>query len=298
MTKQIGVGDALVEAGELTVRRLGRASSWRHEHGGTIERALLTTGAVSEEVLTTALSRAYGLPGVTRETLAAADPDVVAALSSKERRRFRALPFRHEGKILHVAVSDPRNAVLGRFLAEVSGFSVTLFVTPDAVLEDYLGWFDKGCPPPPPPPIGPPPFRATAGAAEQVAPPKSVEKLARILIGEALRFGATEMTLGADSRGSFVRTFHSDRPALTQRLSEALQVPLVRWFEGRCRREGGFLVEFSHAGEPPQRRRVDLLGSTGEEARLRFAPVETDPPVCVHPARPGDVFCPRCGARL
>ncbi len=298
MTKPIGVGDALVEAGELTVRRLGRASTWRREHGGTIERALLTTGAVTEEVLTTALSRAYGLPGVTREELAAADPDVVAALSSKERRRFRVLPFRHEGKILHVAVSDPRNVVLGRFLSEVTGFSVSLFVLPDPVLEDYLEWFDKGCPLPPPPTIGPVPSRAAGGAPERTAPPESIEKLARILIGEALRFGATEMTLGADSRGSFVRTFHSDRAALTQRLSEALQVPLVRWFEDRCRREGGFVVEFSHAGEPPLRRRVDLLGSTGEEARLRFVPVETPPAGCTHPSRPGDVFCSRCGARL
>jgi hypothetical protein len=298
VTKPIGVGDALVEAGELTVRRLGRASTWRREHGGTIERALLTTGAISEDVLTTALSRAYGLPGVTREELAAADPDVVAALSSKERRRFRVLPFRHEGKLLHVAVSDPRNVVLGRFLAEVSGFSVALFVVPDAILEDYLDWFDKGCPTPPPPTIGPVPSRSAGGATERMAPPESIEKLARILIGEALRFGATEMTLGADSRGSFVRTFHSDRPALTQRLSEVLQVPLVQWFEDRCRRQGGFLVEFSGAGEQPQRRRVDLLGSTGEEARLRFVSAETPPVGCTHPARPGDVFCPRCGARL
>ena len=298
MTKPIGVGDALVEAGELTVRRLGRASTWRHEHGGTIERALLTTGAVSEEVLTTALSRAYGLPGVTREELAVADPDVVEALSSKERRRFRALPFRHEGKVLHVAVSDPRNVVLGRFLSEVTGFSVTLFVLPDPVLEDYLEWFDKGCPPPPPPTIGPVPSRAPLPDAERTVPPESIEKLARILIGEALRFGATEMTIGADSRGSFVRTFHSDHAALTQRLSEALQVPLVHWFEDRCRREGGFVVEFSHAGEPPQRRRVDLLGSTGEEARFRLVSVEKPPVGCTHPARPGDVFCSRCGARL
>lgn len=191
MTRPIGVGDALVEAGQLTASRLGRASTWRREHGGTIERALLTTGAVSEEVLTAALSRAYGLPGVRRGELAEADPDVVAALSPKERRRFRALPFRHEGKRLHVAVSDLRNVVLGRFLAEVTGFSVTLFVAPDPVLEDYLDWFDKGCPPPPPPPIGP-----------------------------------------------------------------------------------------------------------AEEARFRVVPLEAPPPGCAHPARPGDVFCSRCGARL
>lgn len=298
MTKPIGVGDALVEAGELTVRRLGRASTWRREHGGTIERALLTTGAVSEEVLTAALSRAYALPGVTREDLAAADRDVVAALSSKERRRLRAFPFRHEGKILHVAVSDPRHIFLGRSLTEATGFSVVLYVVPEPVLEDYLDWYDKECPPPPPPTIGPGPSHAPGGAPERTAPPDSIEKLSRILIGEALRFGATEMTLGADAHGSFVRTFHADRPALTQRLSQALLAPLVQWFEERCGRETDFILEFSHPGEPPQRYRVDLLGSSGEEAQLRFVSLGAPPAGCTHPVLPGDTFCPRCGARL
>ena len=126
MTVRHGVGDALVEAGELTVRRLGRASTWRREHGGTIERALLSTGAVSEEVLTSALSREYGLPGALRDELAAADPDLVDSLAAKERRRLRALPFRHEGKVLHVAVTDPRNPVLSRVLEADSGFTIAL----------------------------------------------------------------------------------------------------------------------------------------------------------------------------
>jgi hypothetical protein len=307
-SKHLGVGDALVEAGELTVRRLGRASTWRREHGGTIERALLTTGAVSEEVLASALSRTYDLPAVTREELAGADPDVVSALAAKERRRLRALPFRHEGKILHIAVSDPRNVVLAKLLGEATGFSVRLFVTPDPVLEDLLDWFEKGATPPPPPRLGPAPAKAAAADARAGLPmsPDSVDKLGRALVAEALRFSATELTLGTDSRGAYVRTFDADHPALTRRLSGALLGPLIQWFESRCRREGGFVVEFAVTGQPSQRRRVDLLASSPEEARLRLVPVETAPPKeerltrsdCPHPARPGDRFCPRCGAAL
>ena len=277
MTKPLGVGDALVESGDLTVRRLGRASNWRREHGGTIERALLTIGAVSEEVLSSALSRTYDLPAATRDELTVADPDVVAALPRKERRRLRALPFRHEGKLLDVAVSDPRNTLLARMLGEATGFTVKLFVTPEPVLEDLLDWFEKGAPPPPPPRLGPAvETRAPGGAGDETAvSPDAVEKLGRAVVAEALRFAASELTLGIDARGGFVRTFHADHPALTQRLSGALTGPLIQWFESRCRREGGFVVEFVALGEPPQRRRVDLLASSREEGRLRFVPLET-----------------------
>jgi hypothetical protein len=303
-TKPLGLGDALVEAGELTVRRLGRASSWRREHGGTIERAVLTTGAVSEEVLGSALARTYGLPAAGREELAAADPDVVAALDGKERRRLRVLPFRHEGKILHVAVSDPRNAVLAKALGEQTGFSVKLFVAPDPVLEDLLDWFEKGAPPPPPPRIGPPPGTKAADSAQAAAPPDSVDRLGRALVAEALRFSATEVTVGSDSRGAYVRTFYGDRPALTRRLSGALLGPLVHWFERLCRRPGGFIVEFLIDGAPSQRRRVEILASNPKEARLRLVPIgagrgeRPSPASCSHPAPPGERFCPLCGSEL
>jgi hypothetical protein len=276
MTKPLGVGDALVESGDLTVRRLGRASKWRSQHGGTIERALLTIGAVSEEVLSSALSRTYDLPAASRDELIAADPDLVAALSVRERKRLRALPFRHEGKLLDVAVSDPRNVLLARLLGEATGFSVKLFVAPDPVLEDLLDWFEKGASPPPPPRLGPAAETRAPGdaGADPMVSPDAVEKLGRAVVAEALRFAASEMTLGVDARGGFVRTFHSNHPALTQRLSGALPGPLIRWFESRCRREGGFIVEFVTPGEPSQRRRVDLLASSPEEARLRFVPLE------------------------
>ncbi len=307
MTKPHGVGDALVEAGELTVRRLGRASTWQREHGGTIERALLTTGAVTEEVLAAALTRTYSLPAVSRGELAAADRVLVDSLPARERRKLRALPFRHEGNTLHVAVSDPRNAVLGRLLGEATGFGIQLFVAPDPVLEDFLEWFEKGALPPAPPRIGPEQERRS-DVYSAVTPrvlPDSIDKLGRALIAEALRFGATEVTVGTDARGAFVRTFDASHPALTRRLSGALLGPLIAWFEGRCRKDGGFFVEYARTDGPPERRRVELLGSSTQDVRLRLVPVAALPPkeevedlTCAHVIRPGDIFCSRCGAVL
>ncbi len=168
MPVNLGVGDVLAESGDLTVRRLSRASTWQKTHGGTIERALLSTGAVSEEILTSALAQAYGLPGISRAALLSADPDIVECLPAKERRRFRAFPFSLSGKILIVAISDPQNIVLQKNLAIATGFSVELFVAPDPVLEDVIERFEgrpaghapspgAAAPIPPAAPAAPPP---------------------------------------------------------------------------------------------------------------------------------------------
>jgi Type II secretion system (T2SS), protein E, N-terminal domain len=298
----IGVGDVLAEAGDLTVRRLSRASTWQKTYGGTIERALLSTGAVTEEVLTAALSQAYGLPGVSRATLASSDPDVVDCLPAKERRRFRAFPFTLSGKRLRVATCDPRNLVLLRNLAAATGFEVDLHVTPDPVLEDLIDTFEGRVA------GAAPALRAVGAPATDPAPPPavpddSIDRLGRALLAEALRFGATEFELGMNTHGAFLRTFDADHPAITRRLSAAFLGPLAAWFQECCRRAGGFVVE-ANGAEGPMWRRLELLAADSHGVRVRLHSVEASrdeaPPKavvvsCRHENTSGFVFCPHCG---
>lgn len=309
MPVNLGVGDLLAEAGDLTVRRLSRASTWQKTHGGTIERALLSTGAVSEETLTAALAQAYALPGVSRATLLSADPDIVECLPAKERRRFRAFPFSLSGKILNVAISDPQNIVLQKNLSIASGFSVEIFVAPDPVLEDVIEKFEGAPAGRAPSPAAAAPAPAAAPVPAAVPPPDEdwIDRLGRALLAEALRFDATELELGADTHGAFLRTFDTEHPAVTRRLSAALLSPLVAWFQGRCRRAEGFVAEAALPGAPATRRRVDLIAADSHGVRVRLVPVgdavELPAPArldvsCAHEQTDGFVFCPRCGAVL
>lgn len=297
MAVPIGVGDVLAEAGDLTVSRLSRASTWQKTYGGTIERALLSTGAVTEEVLTAALSQAYGLPGVSRATLAGSDPDIVDCLPAKERRRLRALPFALSGKRLLVATSDPRNVVLLRNLMSSTGFDVDLHVTPDPVLEDLIDSFEGQ------PASGKPPG---SGNADRAVPDDSIDRLGRALLAEALRFGATEFELGTNTHGAFLRTFDADHPAMTRRLSAAFLGPLTAWFQECCRRAEVFVVE-ANGPEGPVSRRVELLSADMHGVRVRLHQVESTANVesretvdlsCRHENAEGCVFCPHCGEVL
>lgn len=304
MPVNLGVGDLLAESGDLTVRRLSRASTWQKTHGGTIERALLSTGAVSEEILTSALAQAYGLPGVSRQTLLSADPDIVECLPAKERRRFRACPFSLSGKVLYVAISDPQNIVLQKNLAIATGFSVEIFVAPDPVLEDVIERFEGQPSGHAPSPAAPASTAARAPSAVPAPGEDWIDRLGRALLAEALRFDATELELGADTHGAFLRTFDAAHPAVTRRLSAALLAPLVAWFQARCRRAEGFVAEAARPGSALQRRRVDLIAADSHGVRVRLVPigetVELPQPAkvdvsCAHERAEGFVFCPRCG---
>jgi hypothetical protein len=292
MVIPFGVGDVLAEAGDLTVHRLSRASTWQKTYGGTIERALLSTGAVTEDVLTAALAQTYGLPGVSRATLAGSDPDIVDCLPAKARRRFRALPFALSGKRLKIATCDPRNLVLQKNLAAATGFEVELHITPEPVLEDLLERFE-----------GQAAGTTPASPVVPATPDDSVDRLGRALLAEALRFGATELELGTNKRGAFLRMFDAEQPTLTRRFSGAHFGPLTGWLQDRCQRPEGFIVEGDGSGGPVQRR-LELLAVDTHGVRVRLHPFEeaansaSHPRVdvsCRHERTEGFVFCPHCG---
>ena len=107
------IGHELTRTGVLTAEGLRRASDWRRANGGSIERALVSSGAVQEEELTAALARLSGLRPVTRERLVDADPFAVSALPADARRarqgnRFVRTDHKLEDGFIYRASSSSR----------------------------------------------------------------------------------------------------------------------------------------------------------------------------------------------
>ncbi len=309
-----GLGEILAETGDLTLRRLRKASDWRRLHGGTIDRALLATGAVTEETLLDALERVTGLPSVSRQRLTAADPEAVALLPADTRRRLRALPFDRHGDVLHVAVVDPGNPVLETGLVASTGCVIHLHVTADPILEDVLRVWELAIPQaaePPAPAVSPAGTTVTAPpppAPAAVRPEPAVEldpfaRLARSLLADAIDERAESVEIGTEGRGAHLRTYsggiaQSSRPIPVQVLE-----PLFAWFLARTRPtapfdEGGLVLERSG-----RRVRVEVTVNATGTAWLVLQPVACSPAdqieICIHTeAAEGDVFCPSCGAPL
>jgi hypothetical protein len=301
-----GLGEILAESGDLTLRRLRRASDWRRAHGGTIERALLATGAVSEETLLEALERLTGLPSVSRERLASASRAAVGTLPAETRRRLRALPFDRRGGVLHVAVVDPGNPVLETGLVATTGCDIRLHVTAEPILDDVLrSWAESGpaseAAPSAGPAAGPP---AAPDPPEPVAGPDPFARLARALLVDALDEGAQAVEIGPEGRGTILRTFSGGVALSSRPLPPAVLAPLLAWILARSRpsgpfEEGGFVLERSG-----RRVRVEVTTDASGTAWLVLEPLATrtggagETEICLHEGADGDVFCPTCGAPL
>lgn len=309
-----GLGEILAESGDLTLRRLRKASDWRRLHGGTIDRALLATGAVTEEMLLDALERVTGLPSVSRERLAAASREAVESLPADARRRLRAFPFDRRGDVLYVAVVDPGNPVLETGLVATTGCAIRLHVTADPILEDVLRACEAAGPkaPAPPAPAASPPD-ASPLPVPPPAPPRfrreaDVEldpfaRLARTLLADAIDEGAQAVEIGPEGKGARVRIYAGGVARSSRPLPLPILEPLFAWFLARTRPtapfdEGGLVLERSG-----RRVRVGVTVDTSGTAWLVLEPAPGSPAPesegCLHvDALEGDVFCPSCGAVL
>ena len=297
-----GLGEILAESGDLTLRRLRRASDWRRVHGGTIDRALLATGAVSEEAILEALSRLTGLPSVSRERLAAASREVVGVVPATTRRRLRAFPFDRRGDVLHVAVVDPGDPVLETALVATTGCAVRLHVTADPILEDALRAFEPAREAPSPAVPEPAPGPGD-GAPAPAAEPDPFARLARALLTDALDEGAQAVEIAAEGKGAVLRTFAEGRALSTRPIPRAVLEPLLSWLLSRSRpagpfEEGGIVLERSR-----RRVRVEVTVGDSGTAWLVLEPLSAPEEaggteICLHDGAEGDVFCPACGAPL
>lgn len=302
-----GLGEILAESGDLTLSRLRRATDWRRVHGGTIDRALLETGAIREEALLDALSRLTGLPSASRERLAEADPDSVRMLPAEARRRLRAFPFERRGDVLLVAVVDPGNPVLETGLVASTGCDVRLHVTADPILDDTLDLWERRDAP------------AAGEAAPEAPPPPEPRddpqdpfaRLGRALLADALDEGAQAVEIGPDGHAAVVRSYAGGAVLSVRPLSRKVLEPLLAWLVARCQAArptegGGILLE--RAGN---RVRASVTINTSGTGWLVLEPaVLTDPArpqsagppsgteICLHEAAEGDVFCPSCGIPL
>lgn len=310
-----GLGEILAESGDLTLRRLRKASDWRRAHGGTIDRALLATGAVSEETLLDALERLTGIPSVSRERLASASAVVVDTLPAETRRRLRALPFDRRGDVLHVAVVDPGNPVLETGLVASTGCEIRLHVTADPILEDLLlrfeplGARDGGARAPGAPPVAPaePPGAGRRPPPERVeAPPEPdpFARLARALLADALDEGASAVEIGPEGRGVLLRTYAAGRTLSTRPLPSAVLAPLLAWLLARSRPSGPFDDGGLFLQKGRRRVRVEVSVNAAGTAWLVLEPGGGEglemgaAEICLHEGAEGDVFCPSCGAAL
>jgi type IV pilus assembly protein PilB len=117
------LGEILIRENILTPPQLKEALEYQRLNGGRLGYNLVKLGFVTEEALTAALSRQYGVPTVNLSSLEI-DEGVVRLIPREVAQRYCVLPISRIGTTLTLAMADPTNVYAMDDIKFVTGYNI------------------------------------------------------------------------------------------------------------------------------------------------------------------------------
>jgi len=141
------LGQLLLDRGGISPEQLSRALAQQRLVGGRLGTCLLETNGLDERQLLRALSEQLHVPFADVDDLRNVAPEVLSLLPAKVARRCRAIPFRHLGGQLSLAMLDVRDLAVQDELAFVTGKRLKVHIAHEARLFDALErYYGEECP--------------------------------------------------------------------------------------------------------------------------------------------------------
>ncbi len=102
------LGDMLLDAGLIQKKQLDEALGVQKSEGGRLGYILTKLGFISDDEVTSFLSRQYGIPAVNLEHFEISE-DVIKRIPVDVAQRYSIIPLSRTGSTLTVAIADPTN---------------------------------------------------------------------------------------------------------------------------------------------------------------------------------------------
>jgi type IV pilus assembly protein PilB len=131
------LGELLVTENILTREQLHEALVFQRSNGGRLGSCLVKLKFVSEEILTSVLSRQAGVPSINLAYFEP-DADVIKIIPRELAIKYQVVPVRREGSALQVAVSDPSNVLMLDELKFITGLTIEPMVCAESQLRQTI----------------------------------------------------------------------------------------------------------------------------------------------------------------
>ncbi len=136
------LGEILVRENIITSQQLREALEYQRANGGRLGSNLVKLNIISDDVITTVLSKQYGVPSINLE-LFQIEPEVVALISHEVALKYSVLPISKVGATLTLAMADPTNVFAMDDIKFMTGLHVEPVIASEASLIDSLGKYYK-----------------------------------------------------------------------------------------------------------------------------------------------------------
>src|SRR3990172_37890 len=131
------LGDMLVKATLITKDQLQKALQQQESAGGRIGSHLVKLGFISEDDITSFLSRQYGVPSINLSHFEV-DPNVIKLIPSEIAQKHQVIPINRTGNVLTVAMADPSNIFAIDDIKFMTGFKVEPVVAAETSIKNAI----------------------------------------------------------------------------------------------------------------------------------------------------------------
>ena len=131
------LGELMVKESLISAAQLTQALEQQKKTGGRLGSCLVKLGFVSDEDVTTFLSRQYGVPSINLSYFEV-DPEVVKLVPEETARRYEIVPLSRVGSSLTIAMVDPTNVFAMDDIKFMTGFNVEPVVASESSVREAL----------------------------------------------------------------------------------------------------------------------------------------------------------------
>ena len=133
----VRLGDMLVKAALITREQLNQALQQQQTGGGRIGGNLVKLGFISEDDITSFLSRQYGVPSINLSHFEI-DATVIKLIPSEIAQKHQVIPINRTGNVLTVAMADPSNIFAIDDIKFMTGFKVEPVVAAETSIKNCI----------------------------------------------------------------------------------------------------------------------------------------------------------------
>ncbi len=136
------IGDLLIKEKLITPDQLNQALEYQKKYGGKIGTILVDLNFITEDDITSVLSRQYGVPAINLDYFEV-DPDVVKLIPLDTAQKYQVLPLSRVGSTLTIATTDPSNVFAMDDIKFMTGFNIEPVIASEGAImrsiEKYYG---------------------------------------------------------------------------------------------------------------------------------------------------------------
>jgi type IV pilus assembly protein PilB len=155
----VRIGDLLLKEKRITPAQLQEALNYQKTNGGKLGLNLVKLGFVTDEEITSLLSKQYGVPSINL-TQFEIDASVIKLIPADTAQKYQIVPLSRSGATLTIAITDPTNVFAMDDIKFMTGYNVEPVVASETAVTDAIKRY----------------YPTASAAAPKAQPQKAVEK--------------------------------------------------------------------------------------------------------------------------